>query len=68
MKEITSCFFCGKVCVPLDHVHTKEFIHGWIAEHGDFIKFKGKIGKYSVCENCAGDIYELLECDSCEDD
>ena len=60
MKEIT-CFFCGKVCVPLNCTYTKDFIRKWIAEHGSFEKFKGKIGKQFVCESCAGDIYELLE-------
>lgn len=63
MEDIDSCFFCGKVCVPLNLKYTKEFIHEWIAEHGTFVKFKGKIGKHYICENCANDIYELLECD-----
>ena len=60
MRETISCFFCDKICVPPDYPHTKESISKWITEHRNFEKFKGKIGKYYVCENCAGDIYTLL--------
>lgn len=62
-KEDKSCFFCGEICVQNVGNLDKKSISAWIDKHGSFKRFAGKIGKVYVCEDCANDLYGLVQND-----